>query len=346
VIFDGAISEQQIGGLSSSTFYDLDISNSFHVLRQTDFTIQDSLRLINGFLKLNLGMVTLLNPHPSAITRINGFIQAEADLLSANVYPFGRLNWKMGNSPGLHVVPFINAVGVYIPLKYEVVSGMHDVILGTYATYPNNLNLPLPEVTNVYVYVNGSIDSSGNTVVDRFYLVNNLMGVNPFANLTFAYSNAESSALGNPIMRAQRWLNANNVWENPFLPNQSSTSGIFNSVYVAVSDSIFATSEWWSISTLTTPLGTGLLNAENETAKVYPNPTYAGSELKLVLNDPTFNPEFIQLLSLEGCEIFHEAFRYGKSSIQIPENLSPGIYILMLKSDRKSGMIKLIVFDR
>ncbi len=347
VTFDGTISDQQIGGQSMSTFFDLEISNASHVLRLADFTVIDTLSLINGRLKLNLGMMTLLNPNPLAINRINGFIQCENDLLSANVHPFGRLNWKMGNSPGLRVIPFINSFGIPIFLDYEIISGFHDVIVGTYGTYPNNTNLPLPEVTNVYSYFNGLIDSSGNTAVDRFYLLDNSMGTNPVAEVTFRYSSAEQAANGNSVMGAQRWLNASNIWENPHLPMQVFYPGAGGSVHITISDSVFASSIWWTISSLSGALGTGLADVKNEElARVYPNPAYSGDMLKLVIREQSFMPDLVQLFTVDGREILIEDFQQGSHSIRIPYDLSSGVYTLLIKDIMKTGIIRLVIFDR
>ncbi len=349
VTFDGSINDQQIGGQSKTTFHDLEIANSNHVIRLTDFTVEDSLRLAIGRLKLNLGLMTLLNPDVSAITRTAGFIQAETDQLISNVYPFGRLNWKMGSVAGLRVIPFVNTFGSYLPMDYTILSGIHDVVLGTYGTFPDNTNLPLPEVTNVFSYNNGVIDSSGNNTVDRFFLVKDSLGINPVANVSFRYANVER-AFTNPSgaspMCAQRWLNSPDVWDSPFT-GQVYSAGIPDKVDISnLSASVVNTSEWWAISKCSEPLGTGLEETDLEFIIAYPNPAFPGDIMNLVLNGQSFHPESIRIYSADGREVVREKFEQGNTTIQIPSDLSPGVYTVQFNNRKKNGTMRLVILER
>ncbi len=252
------IANQRIGGASSTTFYDLTISNANHVIRIRNFTVTDTLWLNTGRLKLNNGLATLTNNAPSAIYRTSGYIQAEMDVLAANAFPFGRIRWQMGSTPGLRIIPFANPANTPVFMDYNIDSGTHDVILGTFNTAANNLNLPLPEVTNIYGF-NGTVwNSNGSTAVDRFYIVKDSLGVAPQADITFRWAPAERAA-NNPSgalpMSAQRWISATDYWEFPFVAGQT---------YVADQVTVpnytgFNTADWWTVVGNNTPLPVSLL---------------------------------------------------------------------------------------
>jgi hypothetical protein len=262
VTLNGTIANQKVEGLSQTEFYDLNIQNTNHVIRYTDFTVTDTLHLVTGRLKLNNGKVTLTNPATSALIRTNGYIQAETDVLAANAFPYGRLYWKMGNTAGLRTIPFVNSSGVSIPLDYNIDSGTHDVLIGTFNTLPNNTNLPLPEVTNVFGFDGSVWGSTGNAVVDRFFLVKDSLGVAPVADLTFRYANSERASTnlsGAAPMSAQRWINATDLWEFPFIGGQAYTSG--SPDQVQINDfSAFNVNSWWTIVGTATPLPVSLVD--------------------------------------------------------------------------------------
>ncbi|MBK8873273.1 MAG: T9SS type A sorting domain-containing protein [Bacteroidetes bacterium] len=254
---------QNVGGTSNTTFFDLGIDNNNHVVRQTDFTVTDTLMLTNGRLKLNLGQVNLTNPLIAALTRTNGFIQSEMDVIASNVAPFGRFHWDMGAAPGLRVIPFIKATGAYIPLDYNIDSGTHDVVLATHATLANNTNIP-PSITNINGYFTGTDNS--NSMVDRFYMVDNTAGTTPQADITFRYAVSERAALGNASIKAQRWLSPTTEWEYPFIPTQAYVTDV-----VTVTDfTAFNSNVWWALVNESSPLPVELLDftAKPENDKV------------------------------------------------------------------------------
>lgn len=255
---------QHIDGTSTTGFYDLKIQNPNHVVRRKDFVVTDSLQLITGRLKLNNGLVTLTNTSPSALTfNLNaGDIQAEADVTGANVSPYGRLTWDMGADTGMRTIPFINASGNRIPMNYFIDSGTHQVTVGTYATQQDNLNWPLPDVTNILGMNNatgGGWGAAGWSMVDRYYLVNNSSPQGAQADITFRYAVNEQAQSGNADMRAQRWLNVTDLWEYPFQPGQLFVAG--NPNQVLLSDySGFSNANWWTVVGESTPLPISLLD--------------------------------------------------------------------------------------
>ncbi len=349
VIFDGVVSDQQISGQSKTIFYDLDISNPNHVIRGTDFTVMDSLRLLNGNLKLNLGMMTLAKPHASAMTRTSGFIQCETDQVTSNQYPFGRIFWKMGSVPGLYIFPFINHAGQFVPLDYQVVSGVHHVVAGTYGTFPDNTSLPLPEVTNVIGFNGVSYDSSGALAVDRFFLIKDSLGISPIADVVLRYANSERAAInpaGVSVMGAQQWNNALNLWENPLLPGQVYSTGVPDQVSVTISDAVFGASDWWTVSLFSNPLGTGLTDTGNATFSVYPNPVSNGTTLNIMSQLPSWQPTAIRIFSAEGLEVINEKFNGLNPVFKIPDYFSSGVYIMQLHDNLKSAWGKLVIINR
>jgi len=265
VTMNGTVLNQKISGTMPTTFFDLKISNNNHVLLISDVTVNDSLQLSLGRLKLNNKLLTLLNPIAGSLSRVNGYIQSEMDVIASNITPFGRLNWQMGNAAGMRIIPFVTAAGEYIPLDYNIDSGTHDVTFATYRTAQNNTNLPLPEVTNILGInngVGGGYGSAGWSMADRYFMINNT-GSGAQADITFRYSTTEQAQYGNANMRAQPWMNASDLWEFPFQPGQIFTAGTPNSVQLP-NYSGFANSMWWTITGNTSPLPVTLLDFYGE----------------------------------------------------------------------------------
>ena len=72
--------------------------------------------------------------------------------------------------------------------------------------------------------------------------------------------------------------------------------------------------------------------------KVSPNPIRPGSKLTIKLNDNTPDLQKIQLLNLAGQSVFTYELSKGSEEIDIPANISSGIYILRYKSN--GGILK------
>lgn len=246
---------QLINGLSITNFYDLSINNINHITLSTDAIVSDTLRLIEGRLRLNNKLLNVTNSNLGAITRQNGFIQSESTILGSDVAPFGRLRWIMGSTPGLRVIPFVNQAGNSLFLDYNVDNGNHDVTFSTYGTPANNQNIPLPTVTNIY---NPTWGGSGFGIVDRYYLVDN-SGNTGQADVTLRYANSERAQSGNIDMRAQKWLNISNEWENPLYANQTATIGTPDAVRLNDYTS-WSNGFWWTITWINNPLPITLLD--------------------------------------------------------------------------------------
>jgi hypothetical protein len=163
----------------------------------------------------------------------------------------------------------VNSSGVSIPLIYDINSGTHDVLIGTFNTLPNNTNLPLPEVTNIFGYDGVTWGSTGAAVVDRYFLVKDSLGVAPVADITFRYSatteRASTNLGGASSMSAQRWISATDLWEFPFVGGQAYNPGMPTAAtdQLKINDySAFNTTSWWTIVGTSTPLPISLVQFE------------------------------------------------------------------------------------
>lgn len=248
---------QNLAGSSITTFADLRIYNNNHVYAQNDFIVEDTLQLTSGRLKLNNRLATINNPSPAAITRINGFLQSDQDVIANNVGPYGRLQWNIADSLGTYILPYVNAAGASIFLNYVPTAGMHYPTFATHGTAPSNLATPVP-ITNINGYFTGT-DNSTN-MVDRYYMIDNTTGSGgPAADITFRYANSERASAGNANMRAQRWMAPSAGWEFPFLPAQTFTVGAPDLVNITGFNA-FSSNIWWTIVQQSSPLPVSMLD--------------------------------------------------------------------------------------
>jgi len=248
---------QNLAGSSITTFADLRIFNNNHVYAQNDFIVQDTLQLTSGRLKLNNRLVTLNNPTPAAITRINGFLQSDQDVIANNVGPYGRLKWNIGSTVGTYILPFVNSAGISVFMDYITTAGTHNPIFATHGTAPSNLSTPVP-ITNINGYFTGTNNSSN--MVDRYFMIDNTAGSGgPTANINLRYANSERAAGGNVTMTAQRWLAPSAGWEFPFITGQTHTVGSPDLVAIT-GFNLFSTNVWWTITQNANPLPVSMLD--------------------------------------------------------------------------------------
>ncbi len=250
---------QNLAGSSITTFADLRIYNNNHVYAQNDFIVQDTLQLTSGRFKLNNWLGTLNNPMPSGITRINGFLQSDQDVIANNVGPYGRIKWNITDSIGTYILPFVNAAGVSVFMDYTTISGTHNPIFATHGTAPSNLATPAP-ITNINGYFTGTNNSVN--MVDRFYMIDNTAGSGtPTADIKLRYASSEQAAGGNAAMSAQRWLAPSAGWEYPFITGQAYAA---NTVTLTGFNS-FSTNLWWTITQTSAPLPVSMLDFTSKT---------------------------------------------------------------------------------
>ena len=176
-----------------------------------------------------------------------------------------------------------------------------------------------------------------------FYYIHDSLGINPSATVSFAYANNENPQTGNFNVKAQRWLNDSDVWENPLLPFQIFMAGIYNQVTLTLQDSIFNTSDWWTL--VTSPLGNGLEEWQQDEYSIYPNPVFAGDEIKFSSVNGIFQPSLIRIFNSEGREIYHKKTGIELKTISISDNISPGIYTVQFYSDKTIISKRLLVLE-
>lgn len=272
VTLNGTVANQKVSGNNQTSFYDLTINNTNHVLRTTDFTVTDTLTLQTGRLKLNNGLVSITNTSLGALRRVApfGFIQGDMDVIGTSAFPFSRLRWNMGSTTGFRTIPFISNTGTYIPMSYNIDAGTHDVLLGTYNDAPSNADFPNPEVDDVFGYNGAVYNSDGSIVVDRYFIVKDTLGSSPQADLTFRWTPSERSAnnpTGATSMSAQRWDITGDQWEFPFVSGQTYYNNATTDSVVISNYTGFAFNNWWTVVGTSTPLPVSLLEFRAEQYK-------------------------------------------------------------------------------
>jgi hypothetical protein len=258
---------QNVSGSSPTTFYDLEINNTQHVTRKTDFTVTDSLVLRSGWLKLDSGTVTLNKPDTGARTRVNGDLMSE-NAPAGGMY-YGNLRWNMSGAvlPQNYTLPFVNSGGNPVMLNYKAEAGNHDVTFATYGTGP--ANTPLPQESGIYpAPVVNNINSfnvgTNNSInmVDRYWKIYNATPSAAQADITLRYAVSEQALGGNSNMVSQRWVaNAGSFtpgpgWELPLWTGQTFTpNAITVPDFTAYADNI-----WWTAVREEIPLPVELLD--------------------------------------------------------------------------------------
>jgi hypothetical protein len=71
-------------------------------------------------------------------------------------------------------------------------------------------------------------------------------------------------------------------------------------------------------------------NTDQRKIIIYPNP--AQNFFNISIEEPTMEPNSISIIDLSGKIVFEEPFNPGIKNVQIPDNLTSGIYIVELKS--------------
>ena len=221
-IFSGA--NQQIYGNTVLNFPSLTINGTgvktlLSNIQTGGSSQSGTLSLINSTLDMNNFNIGVMNPSTTGIQYTNGSIKCE-DIDFSSI-----LTWNIGSAPGIHTVPFCNAIGTIIPFSFQSASGNPGTVsFSTYATAPSNLPLPINPVTVTHIRNNSGVNNSANTV-DRFWYID-WTNTTAMANLIFTYAPGEVPANGNISPKAQRWNALNDGWQAP-LPGQTNP-GMFS----------------------------------------------------------------------------------------------------------------------
>jgi hypothetical protein len=178
----------------------------------TSFTVKAQTRIVlnGGIIHLSEGAVLVVeNPSPDAITRLDGHIISERQQ--------NKISWNTGTATGNYTVPFGMGSSIYLPLSFTKAAGAGDgsFTFSTYRTgWRNSDSLP-SGVTNT----GNSYDRSA-IALDRFWLIQplNYTTKPSLTNLVFTYADEEHTVSGNTIseanLKAQRWNNSLNTWED------------------------------------------------------------------------------------------------------------------------------------
>jgi hypothetical protein len=246
----GAATTQNIGGTTSTVFYNLIVNKASGVLNlNTSTTVGDNgggtttgvLTLTSGQLVLNSKTLTISNPAITAIAYTSGSIKSETASASpgGGTGPagtgYGIVTWKVNSNAGAHIIPFITGSAVSIPFTFNVDGAggsLGDFSVSTYGT--TAANTPYPASVN---HVSDTLGLSGNNsayTVDRFWYISKTGGAGK-ANLTFSYSPSEAPSAGNLGSDgkgniAQKW-GAANYWLR--MPSQTYNTALTYSVTVS-----------------------------------------------------------------------------------------------------------------
>lgn len=167
----------------------------------------------------NNAKVVIGNPATNAITTsgTGGNIVTESE--------FNQVVWNIGTSTGAYTVPFTNLVGLKIPFTLNITTagtGAGRIWFSTYrgGTWDNNTYRP-SDVTHMFDYATGSFNNSAR-VIDRFWILDPIgYTTKPAVGLSFTYSDAEWSPVGNTIteanLGAQRFNTGASLWGD-YLP--------------------------------------------------------------------------------------------------------------------------------
>lgn len=239
VVMNGAA--QTIAGSSVTAFDDLDLQCVTLTLQQ-DVLVGGGypspagvLQLRDAIVQLNAHRLVINAPTPAAMTRLTGQLVSETDPITG----YGEVEWNIGGSTGVYVVPFGDGV-TYIPVTLSLgVAGSPDghFVFATYPTDPSALpnNRPLPAGLGALTDVNG-VENAPN-VVDRFWPITTHNYITqPTAALVFTYRDSEWNSGTNAIiesaLQAQHFNGTQ--WSQP--PNGVANVGS-NTVTTAPTDS-------------------------------------------------------------------------------------------------------------
>ena len=78
--------------------------------------------------------------------------------------------------------------------------------------------------------------------------------------------------------------------------------------------------------------------------KVFPNP--AQEIVNILIEEQSFKPDFIKIVSLTGKVLFEKAIEGGIRQFQIPLALKQGVYIVQMGTDRLTMFTQQLVIAK
>jgi len=85
-------------------------------------------------------------------------------------------------------------------------------------------------------------------------------------------------------------------------------------------------------------------NYENLIVKIYPNPAH--EIVNILIDDPSFNPDFVNIVSLTGKILYTEKIESGTRQFQVPLKFKEGIYIVQMGTDEMTMFTQKLVISR
>jgi hypothetical protein len=83
---------------------------------------------------------------------------------------------------------------------------------------------------------------------------------------------------------------------------------------------------------------------EDLIVKIYPNP--AREIVNILIDEPTFNPDFIKIVSLTGKVLYNDKVNPGIRQLQIPIDFKQGIYIVQMGIGEMTAFTQKLVVSR
>jgi hypothetical protein len=85
-------------------------------------------------------------------------------------------------------------------------------------------------------------------------------------------------------------------------------------------------------------------NYENLIVKIYPNP--AREMVNILIDEPTFNPDFIKIVSLTGKVLYNGKVDPGIRLLQLPIDFRQGVYIIQMGTGELTVFTQKLVVSR
>ncbi|WKW47122.1 T9SS type A sorting domain-containing protein [Myroides sp. JBRI-B21084] len=184
---------------------------------------------------------------------------------------------------------------------------------------------------------NGEVTKTYNIVIERPFNFDDIV-IQKFDNTLLVNNNPETNG-GYRFVKYQWYKNDVLVGENQVYSVGNSTQDILDETAL------------YSV-TVTTENGDVIHTCASEVTRkhnfkinVYPNPVNTNEELQVVFDYPSssFNGATAELFTTTGKRIHSAVLKEKVSSVQLPAEISSGIYILVLNIEGKQEVIKVIV---
>jgi len=83
---------------------------------------------------------------------------------------------------------------------------------------------------------------------------------------------------------------------------------------------------------------------EDQAVKIYPNPAY--ETVNILIDEETFNPDFIKIITLTGKTVYDNKIDPGIRQFQVPVSFRTGIYIIMMGKEEMTMFTQKLIVSR